>query len=59
MIAVFYGTGLHRCACACVCDKQENDGYVCAIARIPLLEIMRGSTMLRFAAPLAPYTTIR
>lgn len=38
---------------------QENDGYVCAIARVPLLELIRGGTQLRFAAEMAPHTTIR
>ncbi len=38
---------------------QEDEGWVCGIARISLLDLVRGRTHMRFAAPLAPYTTIR
>lgn len=54
-------TCVHACSNLCNAPLlyQENDGYVCAIARIPLLEFTRGGTLIRFATPLAPHTTIR
>lgn len=38
---------------------QEDEGYVCGQARIPLLDLARGYTRRAFTAPLLPYSTIR
>ncbi|KAG2498371.1 hypothetical protein HYH03_003630 [Edaphochlamys debaryana] len=37
----------------------ESEGYVCALARIPLLDLARGYTRFKVAANLAPHTTVR
>lgn len=39
--------------------QAEDEGYVCAQARVPLLDLARGSTRRAFTAPLLPYSTIR
>lgn len=41
------------------CCAQEDEGYVCGIARISLLDLARGATRQAFHAPLLPHTTIR
>ncbi|KAL6762514.1 hypothetical protein V8C86DRAFT_2518926 [Haematococcus lacustris] len=37
----------------------QDEGYVCAVARISLLDLARGATRTAFCAPLAPHTTVR
>ncbi|GFH33233.1 uncharacterized protein HaLaN_32571, partial [Haematococcus lacustris] len=36
----------------------QDEGYVCAVARISLLDLARCATRTAFCAPLAPHTTV-
>lgn len=38
---------------------QDDEGHVCGLATIPLLELMRGALRQPIHAPLRPHTTIR
>ena len=40
-------------------QKAKDDGYVCGIARMPLLELLKGRTFFKFRVPLLPFSTIR
>ena len=39
--------------------KAKDDGYVCGIARMPLHDLLKGRTLVKFRVPLLPFSTIR
>jgi hypothetical protein len=38
---------------------SKDDGYVCGIARMPLHDLLKGRTQVKFRVPLLPFSTIR